>query len=452
MSNLKISVTERDRNFCEEECHRCSDNHREVVLVNDSDDQKPLDKTKFGELINKLGKDLKVVELGGLKLDNDVIGLIANSGAAIECIRIYDCTGVTDEILKLLGQRFSKSLIHVELIGFSNGFYTNEGIKALILSIGNLEAIHIDSAIAVMASMPGTITNMKHVWSKVSGNEKELLTQFTIKYAQYLRNLDITLSATRSETPDFVAILGNLTNLFKMSVTATGDTPIDNQLGLIGEKFGPNFKELNICVWSGGDHLLEAVGKFTNLETLTINGRSPMRHIDFRLNTNLEKLSACKKLRHLRLILKNHNPNLYENIDTYLPQLEILELVGLDIGDGALKCLAKLKNISFLDIASPLLSDGGVINIIDNSAKLTWLRPNGSDVINPDHTSVGPKTLDAFTAAARKRQDIQFEITFNSNAKIDLDARKGSLPNNLSVKIIDTPFLLSFPGSTPRGF
>ena len=103
MSKLKISVTERERNFCEDESHAVTDNHTEVVLVNDADDQKPLDKAKLTELIGKVSKDLKVVELGGLKLDNDSVGLIANCGAAVECIRIYDCTGVTDEILKLIG-------------------------------------------------------------------------------------------------------------------------------------------------------------------------------------------------------------------------------------------------------------------------------------------------------------------------------------------------------------
>ncbi|CAG2109425.1 unnamed protein product [Medioppia subpectinata] len=356
MDKLKISVTERERNFCEDESHAISDNHREVVLVNDSDDQKPLDKPKLGELIGKVGKGLKVVELGGLKLDNESIGLIANSGAAIECFRIYDCTGVTDELLKLIGQRFTKSLKHVELLGFSSS-YTNDGLKALILSIGNLEAIHVDPAITLLAQIPGTVTNLKHVWSKIGGGEKDLLSQFTIKYAPYLRNLDITLSGTRAETPEYVEILGNLANLFKLSLTATGETPVDQKLGLIGEKFGPNFKELNVCVWSGGDALLDAVAKFTNLETLTINGRSPMRHIDFKLNTNLKRLSACKKLRHLRLILKNHSPQLYDNVDQYLPAVEILELVGMDFGDSATKSVAKLKNVSFLDIASPLLSD-----------------------------------------------------------------------------------------------
>ena len=34
-----------------------------------------------------------------------------------------------------------------------------------------------------------------------------------IKYAQYLRNLDITFSGTRGETPDYVAILANLINV-----------------------------------------------------------------------------------------------------------------------------------------------------------------------------------------------------------------------------------------------
>lgn len=103
MSKLKISLTDRERNFCEDESHAVTDNHREAALINDADDQKPLDKTKLADLVKKLGLDLKVVELGGLKLDNDSVGVIANSGAAVECFRIYDCTGVTDEILKLIG-------------------------------------------------------------------------------------------------------------------------------------------------------------------------------------------------------------------------------------------------------------------------------------------------------------------------------------------------------------
>lgn len=118
--------------------------------------------------------------------------------------------------------------------------------------------------------------------------------------------------------------------------------------------------------------MLEAISKFSSLETLTLNCRSPMRHIDFKLTTNLQKLSACKKLRHLRLIMKNHNPDILDNIDQYLPQLEILELVGLDLGDSALKSLAKLKNISFLDIASPLLSDNGMSLIGVDSVELLF--------------------------------------------------------------------------------
>lgn len=94
----------------------------------------------------------------------------------------------------------------------------------------------------------------------------------------------------------------------------------------------------------------------------------------------------------------------------------------------------------------------GVIAVIEASPKLTWFRPNGGEQINPDHKPVGPKTLDAFAAAARKRSDTQFELVLNTAAKVDLDARKASLPNNLSVKQVDSPFLLSFPGSTPRGF
>jgi len=114
MTKLKISVTERERNFCEDETHAITDNHIEVVQVNDAEDQKPLDKTKLADLLKQVGQSLKVLELGGLKLDNESIALIANCGASIECIRIYDCIGINDESLKLLG--IILMLIHSERI------------------------------------------------------------------------------------------------------------------------------------------------------------------------------------------------------------------------------------------------------------------------------------------------------------------------------------------------
>jgi hypothetical protein len=109
MTKLKISVTERERNFCEDESHAMVDNHTEVVQVNDAEDQKPLDKTKLSDLVKQIGKSLIVIELGGLKLDNESIGIIANCGANIECIRIYDCIGLNDESLKLIGICFLSS-------------------------------------------------------------------------------------------------------------------------------------------------------------------------------------------------------------------------------------------------------------------------------------------------------------------------------------------------------
>jgi hypothetical protein len=109
MTKLKISVSERERNFCEDESHAIVDNHKEVVQVNDVEDQKPLDKTKLSDLVKQIGKSLIVIELGGLKLDNESIGIIANCGANIECIRIYDCIGLNDECLKLIGICFLNS-------------------------------------------------------------------------------------------------------------------------------------------------------------------------------------------------------------------------------------------------------------------------------------------------------------------------------------------------------
>jgi len=87
----------------------------------------------------------------------------------------------------------------------------------------------------------------------------------------------------------------------------------------------------------------------------------------------------------------------------------------------------------------------GLIHLIANCPSLVFVRPNGGE-------AVSAKTLDAIAGEARKRSHQQIECVFNSNAKIDLDARKGSFPSNLTVNVKESQFLLSFPGSTPRGF
>lgn len=100
----------------------------------------------------------------------------------------------------------------MEILG-NNSLVTEAGLKALLGSIGNLEALHLDDAIALLANYSGTITNMGHVWSKININQKDQLSQFTIKYAPYLRHLDITFSNTKEKTNEFIKLLENLTGV-----------------------------------------------------------------------------------------------------------------------------------------------------------------------------------------------------------------------------------------------
>jgi hypothetical protein len=109
MFKLKISYIERERNFCEEDSHSIVYNHPEVINVDDSEDQKPIDKEKLKEMLQKMnGQKLAVLELGGLKVDFELIDLIASHNSGVECIRIYDCIGVTDECLKIIGNHFKE--------------------------------------------------------------------------------------------------------------------------------------------------------------------------------------------------------------------------------------------------------------------------------------------------------------------------------------------------------
>lgn len=221
ISTIKISLSDRERNFCEDDTHKTLNNRKELILCtkeNELDEEKPLDEAKLSALLKadpaKNATEIKMIELGGLKLTPAAIDLIANCGAErIQCLRIYDCVGLTDEVVKLLGQRFGKSLSHLELVGYTTSL-TEAGVKAFLAAIGNLEVLHLDNAIQLLADNNGTITNLRHVWSKVNGVEElEKLSQFTTKYAPYLRHLDITLSGTKEKTPEFIKLLGSLTGV-----------------------------------------------------------------------------------------------------------------------------------------------------------------------------------------------------------------------------------------------
>lgn len=103
---------------------------------------------------------------------------------------------------------------------------TEDGVRSLIMSIGNLEALHLDSAISLLATNSGTITNMRHVWAKLTGDELDKWSAFTIKYAPYLRHLDLTLMNTKEKTAEFVKLIGNLTgvstaNFFSSNLTTS---------------------------------------------------------------------------------------------------------------------------------------------------------------------------------------------------------------------------------------
>lgn len=66
------------------------------------------------------------------------------------------------------------------MVGYTTSI-SETGIKALLSSIGNLEVLHLDNAISVLGEFSGTITNLRHVWSKVTGDDYDRFQQFVVK-------------------------------------------------------------------------------------------------------------------------------------------------------------------------------------------------------------------------------------------------------------------------------
>lgn len=109
LKSIKISLSDRERNFCEIDSHRPETNQNDSILItkeNELDEQKPINESKFSELVaNKQAINVLCLELGGLKLTTSTIEQIGNCGSEkLECLRIYDCMDLTDEAIKLFGK------------------------------------------------------------------------------------------------------------------------------------------------------------------------------------------------------------------------------------------------------------------------------------------------------------------------------------------------------------
>lgn len=108
LTSIKVSLSDRERNFCEDDAHRPSTNRKELILCtreNELDEEKQLDEEKLTNLLsNNQAAGLKCLELGGIKLTPKAIQLLADCGAKqLQCLRLYDCVGLSDEVVKLFG-------------------------------------------------------------------------------------------------------------------------------------------------------------------------------------------------------------------------------------------------------------------------------------------------------------------------------------------------------------
>lgn len=105
LKTIKISLSDRERNFCEDDQHRSETNLKDLILFtkeNELDEQKPMDEEKFAKLS---AINISCLELGGLTLSSSAIKLLGDCGAQkLQCLRIYDCLNVNDEAIKLFGK------------------------------------------------------------------------------------------------------------------------------------------------------------------------------------------------------------------------------------------------------------------------------------------------------------------------------------------------------------
>lgn len=166
-----------------------------------------------------------------------------------------------------------------------------------------------------------------------------------------------------SWTPGIAAALDDMRHLRTLSLDISDPTPgLADALGkLLADKRDLRALEITFFFWTeDGDQeaisedFLTSISKLTQLESLSVQSSTTVGEC-------LARLKGLTNLKSLTLVLGDQSrpPSSISSL-TVLPRLERLELRGLNVGDGDLRCLADLPRLKSLDLTGTAVTGAGL--------------------------------------------------------------------------------------------
>ena len=210
------------------------------------------------------------------------------------------------------------------------------------------------------------------------------------KYSQTMKTLDVTLSHLDSkELKTCIECIARFENLKELKLTiysSRSTQPIDYCLSLIGQKCNKLLK-LELYIDSGlpiSDRFFDIFYKFEAIKKLKIE----LSHNTV-LSGSVECFKHCKQLKHLEINYFKLREDLFANIASFVPKLQLLK-IGNDIqfSDSFVDSFHSIKNMQKVELSWRYAIDKYVNYktwYFGKSLSEVMLSPNGMNVKHITH-------------------------------------------------------------------
>ena len=273
-------------------------------------------------------------------------------------------------------QKFGQNLKHISFCGYCS----QEVVESVFLCSPNLSSISNLFVTELNASVcPKKLVKIKGL----SVNTQQDLESLLRPQLSHLIYFDTELSSDFKANDNTFKMFSNLKVFKYLKVLKIHVFPVENESTIwskIIESIATNCIQLEYfsleCKFSrkfNAKKCFQSFIHFSGLKKLCFRV-FPKNYFAQELDeqiTDLRPLKNCKNILDLSLRLKNINSNLFNGIDSIVPQLRQLTFeFGLKITDEVLESMAKLKNLVQIEITSDVLeitSEG--LRVVTNDCK-----------------------------------------------------------------------------------
>lgn len=364
-------------NFCYDQTHEVSpvDCLPQIMCNRQKCHQSPVDISVLEYVLNKIGKTLLVINLDSALINETIFELMTNYCPNVHCISLRSSTGITDECLNIIANSYGQQLEHMNLECGANRkiYFTNDGLKNFLQKCPFIQVFYVASIRSQLSyKLNGQHLNLLQNCKVLSAYLPDVplhdLICYSQEYGSKLVQLNIDgIIYSETTVKDMILVISMLSNLKSLNLSTKIDVPLDTQIIALSKSL-PFLTELRIRLHYITITTIEAISYFQNLQVLEIGLWKPFETGLACLS--LEPLHYCLTLRNLNIINFVDGDSLFNQIDVYCPNLEVVMLNNVyGCTDELLYSLSKCKKLTSLRLIgspfiAPEISDNGISEII----------------------------------------------------------------------------------------